>query len=57
MEKDHTLGQTLICFTAPRKNDVPYCLDMSSSIISWNKLMEIRKVKKSKIFYGSDFFR
>ena len=55
MEKDHTLGQTLYVLLLRRKNDVPYCLDMSSSIISWNKLMEIRKVKKSKIFYGSDF--
>ncbi|MDA9650962.1 Ldh family oxidoreductase [Candidatus Pelagibacter sp.] len=49
-------GTNPICFTAPRKNDAPYCLDMSSSIISWNKLMEIRKIKKkSDIFYGSNY--
>jgi len=49
-------GTNPICFTAPRKNEAPYCLDMSSSIISWNKLMEIRKIKKnSKIFYGSNY--
>ena len=28
---------------------------MSSSIISWNKLMEIRKIKKSKVLYGSNY--
>ncbi|MDC3043602.1 Ldh family oxidoreductase [Candidatus Pelagibacter sp.] len=49
-------GTNPICFTAPRKNDGPYCLDMSSSIISWNKLMELRKIKKkSKILYGSNY--
>lgn len=49
-------GTNPICFTAPRKNNAPYCLDMSSSIISWNKLMEIRKIKKkSDIFYGSNY--
>ena len=50
-------GTNPICFTAPRKDEVPYCLDMASSIISWNKLMEMKKnKKKSNFIYGSNIF-
>lgn len=35
-------GTNPICFAVPRKNEEPYCLDMASTIISWNKLKQYR---------------
>ncbi|MBU0568836.1 Ldh family oxidoreductase [bacterium] len=31
-------GPNPICFTAPCENEGPFCLDMSTTLISWNKL-------------------
>jgi len=31
-------GTNPICFTAPLKNEAPLCLDMATSLVSWNKL-------------------
>ncbi len=39
-------GTNPICFSAPRKNSEPYCLDMSTTNISWNKLLNYRKTGK-----------
>ncbi len=48
-------GTNPICISVPRKEIIPYCLDMATSKISWNKLMEMKKAKKkAKEFYGSD---
>jgi len=40
------LGTNPLCFVAPRKGEEPYCLDMSSSKISWNKLLNYKNNKK-----------
>ena len=39
-------GTNPICFAVPRKNDEPYCLDMATTNISWNKLLNHKKNKK-----------
>ena len=36
------LGTNPICVAVPREEQEPYCLDMASSMISWNKLMVYR---------------
>jgi ureidoglycolate dehydrogenase (NAD+) len=45
-------GTNPICFAVPRIEKEPYCLDMATSMISWNKLL-IHKAKKKKL---EDFF-
>ena len=40
-------GTNPICFSAPRKKSEPYCLDMSTTNISWNKLLNFRKTGKN----------
>ena len=35
-------GTNPICFTAPRVEDEPFCLDMATTMISWNKLISTR---------------
>ncbi len=37
------LGTNPICFTAPLKNEGPLCLDMATSIVSWNKIKDHRR--------------
>jgi len=39
-------GTNPICFAAPRKEKEPFCIDMATSMISWNKLLNFRKEKK-----------
>ncbi len=34
------LGTNPICFACPTHNEEPFCLDMSTSIVSWNKLLQ-----------------
>ena len=36
-------GTNPICFCSPRKNEEPFCLDMATTKISWNKLKNARK--------------
>jgi LDH2 family malate/lactate/ureidoglycolate dehydrogenase len=31
-------GTNPVCFAAPRKDDDPYCLDMATSIVPWNRI-------------------
>lgn len=38
-------GTNPICFAAPRKEKEPFCIDMATSMISWNKLLKIRNQK------------
>ncbi len=33
------LGTNPVCFAAPRKEQEPFCLDMATSIIPWNRVM------------------
>ena len=39
-------GTNPICVAIPRKNEEPYCLDMSTSNYSWNKLIGHREINK-----------
>ena len=38
-------GTNPICFAAPRREREPFCIDMATSMISWNKLLKFRKKK------------
>jgi ureidoglycolate dehydrogenase (NAD+) len=40
------LGTNAFCFTAPMEGETPFCLDMATSEISWNKLMMYQKQNK-----------
>lgn len=44
--KNAFFGTNPICFAAPRKNKEPYCLDMSTTNISWNKLLNYKTLRK-----------
>lgn len=44
-------GTNPICFAVPRKEKEPYCLDMATSMISWNKLL----IHKNKNIFLEDF--
>ena len=39
-------GTNPICFAAPRKEKDPFCIDMATSMISWNKLLNFRNKGK-----------
>jgi ureidoglycolate dehydrogenase (NAD+) len=39
-------GTNPICFTAPLANESPFCLDMATSRIAWNKVVLYRKGRK-----------
>ena len=39
-------GTNPICFVAPRNKQEPFCLDMATTQISWNKLLNFRRLKK-----------
>ncbi|GAB4278723.1 MAG: Ldh family oxidoreductase [Candidatus Rifleibacteriota bacterium] len=45
--RDSFFGTNPICFTAPLKNEDPFCLDMATSRISWNKVMLYQKSGKA----------
>ena len=40
-------GTNPICFSCPRKNEEPYCLDMATTFISWNKLLSYKNKNKN----------
>ena len=40
---DAFFGTNPICFTAPMANEEPFCLDMATSLVSWNKIMNYRR--------------
>ena len=44
--KNAYFGTNPICFAAPRKEKEPFCVDMATSMISWNKLLKIKKENK-----------
>jgi LDH2 family malate/lactate/ureidoglycolate dehydrogenase len=35
-------GTNPICFAAPLEDEEPFCLDMATSIVSWNKILDFR---------------
>ena len=39
-------GTNPICFAAPRGRLEPFCLDMATTKISWNKLLNYKRLKK-----------
>ena len=41
--KEKYFGTNPICFSCPRDSEEPFCLDMATSMISWNKLLIYRK--------------
>jgi len=45
--KKQFLGTNAFCFSAPIEEEEPFCLDMATSTISWNKLMMYRKLNKN----------
>ena len=36
-------GTNPICFTAPLENEEPFCLDMATSLVTWNKILNFRR--------------
>ncbi len=49
------LGTNPICFAAPCEGEEPFCLDMATTVISWNKLVMHRTVnKKISPFWAVD---
>ena len=43
--KEAFFGTNPICFVAPRYNQEPFCLDMATTQISWNKLLNYKRLK------------
>ena len=39
-------GTNPICFTAPLDREGPFCLDMATSLASWNKIQNYRRAEK-----------
>ena len=44
-------GTNPICMAVPREEKEPYCLDMASSIVSWNKVL-VKKNSKTDLIEG-----
>lgn len=50
-------GTNPICFVAPRHKKEPFCLDMATTRISWNKLLNHRKFNLKLLpFFAADRF-
>lgn len=45
--KESFFGTNPICFTAPLANEEPFCLDMATSLVSWNKINNYRRMNES----------
>lgn len=45
--KESFFGTNPICFTAPMAGEEPFCLDMSTSVVSWNKVQNFRRDNQS----------
>jgi LDH2 family malate/lactate/ureidoglycolate dehydrogenase len=44
--KDAFFGTNPICFAAPLASEGPFCLDMATSLVSWNKINNYRRVNR-----------
>lgn len=45
--KEPFFGSNPICFAVPMANEEPFCLDMSTSRVSWNKVVNKRRGKET----------
>lgn len=45
--KEAFFGTNPICFTAPMAGEGPFCLDMSTSVVSWNKIQNFHQNDQS----------
>ncbi|OGA54328.1 MAG: hypothetical protein A3G25_09970 [Betaproteobacteria bacterium RIFCSPLOWO2_12_FULL_63_13] len=45
--KEAFFGTNPICFTAPLHDEGPYCLDMATSLVSWNRINNFRREKRN----------
>lgn len=45
--KEAFFGTNPICFTAPMEREEPFCLDMATSVVSWNKINNYRRENKN----------
>jgi ureidoglycolate dehydrogenase (NAD+) len=45
--KEKFTGTNPICFTAPIEGEEPFCLDMSTSFVAWNKVLNRRRTGES----------
>lgn len=45
--KRQYLGNNPICFTAPCKGEGPVCLDMATSVVTFNKIKKLREEKRA----------
>ena len=43
---NNLFGTNPICFAAPRIEKTPFCLDMATTNVSWNHILELRASKK-----------
>ena len=41
--RDPFFGTNPVCFTAPMEAEEPFCLDMATSLVSWNKINNYRR--------------
>jgi len=41
--KESFFGTNPFCFSAPMKNEEPFCLDMATSTVAWNKIKNYRQ--------------
>tara|TARA_Y100001968_G_C19067954_1_gene576918 strand:- start:33 stop:707 length:675 start_codon:yes stop_codon:yes gene_type:complete len=41
--KERFFGTNPICFSAPRKDEEPFCLDMAPTFIPWNKILDLKE--------------
>ena len=44
--KEAFFGTNPICFVAPKYKEEPFCLDMATTKISWNKLLNFKRLNK-----------
>ena len=48
-------GANTICFAAPCKDEEPLCVDMATSLVTWNKILQFREQGKSvPVGWGTD---
>lgn len=45
--KTSFFGTNPICFCAPMNNEDPFCLDMATSLVSWNKIKNYRRMDQN----------
>jgi LDH2 family malate/lactate/ureidoglycolate dehydrogenase len=42
--RDAFIGTNPVCFTAPMEGEEPFCLDMATSLVTWNKVVMFRRL-------------